>query len=55
MTPDETIDVPDYILCWPQKDDVPIMLASCDKEDIDDLIPMKHEGQYIYKLVVRMK
>lgn len=44
-------DTPDYILVIPKDDAIPEVMASCDKEDIDDLKEMKVEGMFIYKLV----
>ena len=42
---------PDYILAKPSENDVPMVMASCDKQDVDELKDLRIEGMYIYKLV----
>jgi hypothetical protein len=37
--------VPDYVLALPKLDDVPDIVASCDKEDIDELKEIAFKGQ----------
>jgi hypothetical protein len=44
---------PDYILARPREKDVPFVVASCDKENIDDLKELRQKGEYIYKLMGR--
>jgi hypothetical protein len=46
-----TLTPPDFILAAPQAVGVPIILASCDSENIDELRELQVKGQSIYKLV----
>jgi hypothetical protein len=44
---------PDYVLVIPRENEVPEIVASCDKENIDELKELKVKGMHIYKLVGR--
>jgi hypothetical protein len=46
-----TLSPPDFIMAAPQAVGVPTILASCDRENIDDLREIQIKGQSIYKLV----
>ena len=41
---------PDYILAKPRENDVPEILGSCDRLDVQDLRKFQEPGEYIYKL-----
>jgi len=45
---------PDYILAKPNEEDVPLIMASCDKQDIDKMKELCIPGMYIYKLVKKI-
>jgi hypothetical protein len=42
---------PDYILAMPEEEEVPIIMGSCDKCDLEELKEFRRRGMYIYKLV----
>lgn len=46
-----TIKYPDYILVLPKENGVPEVMASCDKEDLDELKDLKQDGMFIFKRV----
>ena len=46
-----TIKPPDYILAIALENEVPEIVGSCDKEDLDDLKELKEKGMHIYKLI----
>lgn len=46
---------PDYILAMPQENEVPEILASGDKENLEELKELVRKGEYLYKLVGRKK
>jgi hypothetical protein len=42
---------PHYILAMPKNNEVPEIVASCEKEDVEELKELRLSGQYIYKLL----
>ena len=46
-----TTKPPDYILVIPVENEIPEVMACCDKQDFDELKGLKEKGMYIYKLV----
>jgi hypothetical protein len=45
---------PDYILAIPREGEVPEVMASCDKEDLEELKDLKLRGWYLYKRIGRV-
>jgi hypothetical protein len=52
MTSKEKFGIPDYIMCQSNGENIPIIIASCKKSDVGDLMKIKQDQMYIYKRVV---
>jgi len=47
------IKCPDYILVVPKENDVPEVMASCEKQDLEELKGLKQDGMFIFRRVGR--
>jgi hypothetical protein len=46
-----TNECPDYIMVVPKENDVPEIMGSCDKEDLEEFKSLKREKMFIFKRV----